>query len=77
LFLDPTNGNNLRGTAPSTVTNNCLDSPINNSAVTTSGHVIVSPSQASVSGDPRNGNLTMTAPSTCLAKYGGTWPIGT
>jgi hypothetical protein len=39
--------------------------------------VIVSPSQASVSGDPRNGNLTITAPSTCLAKYGGTWPIGT
>jgi hypothetical protein len=77
LFLDPTNGNNLRGTAPSTVTNNCLDSPINNSAVTTSGNVIVSPSQASVSGDPRNGNLTITAPSTCLAKYGGTWPIGT
>jgi hypothetical protein len=77
LFLDPTNGNNLRGTAPSTVTNNCLDSPINNSAVTTSGNVIVSPSQASVSGDPKVGNLTITAPSTCLAKYGGTWPTGT
>lgn len=77
LFLDPTNGKNLRGTAPSTVTNNCLDSPINNSAVTTSGNVIVSSSQASVSGDPRTGNLTITAPSTCLAKYGGTWPIGT
>jgi hypothetical protein len=77
LFLDPTNGKNLKGNAPSTVTNNCLDSPIDNSAVTTSGNVIVSPSQASVSGDPRNRNLTITAPSTCLAKYGGTWPIGT
>jgi hypothetical protein len=77
LFLDPTNGNNLRGTAPSTVTNNCLDSPINNSAVTTSGNVIVSPSQASVSGDPRTGNLNITAPPTCRDKYTGTWLTGT
>jgi hypothetical protein len=77
LFLDPTNGNNLRGTAPSTVTNNCLDSPINNSAVTASGNVIVSPSQASVSGDPRTGNLNITAPPTCRDKYTGTWLTGT
>jgi len=72
LFLDPTNGKNLAGSAPSTVTNNCLDSPIDNTRVTVSNNVIVSPSQASVSGDPRTGNLTITAPSACLAKYTGT-----
>jgi hypothetical protein len=77
LFLDPRIGNdqNLRGNstgAPTNVIDNCLDSVIRATNVNTSGNVIVPDASMSFSGDPRNGNFTITTTSECLAKYGGT-----
>jgi len=77
LFLDPRIGNdqNLRGNstgAPTNVIDNCLDSVIRATNVNTSGNVIVSDASMSFSGDPRNGNFTITTTIECLAKYGGT-----
>jgi len=77
LFLDPLIGNdrNLSGNstgAPTDVIDNCLDSPIKATNVNTSGNVIVSDVSMSVSGDPRNGNFSITTTSGCRAKYGGT-----
>jgi hypothetical protein len=54
------------------VIDNCLDSPIKATNVNTSGNVIVSDVSMSVSGDPRNGNFSITTTSGCRAKYGGT-----
>jgi hypothetical protein len=54
------------------VIDNCLDSAIRATNVNTSGNVIVSDASMSFSGDPRNGNFSITTTSECLAKYGGT-----
>ena len=77
LFLDPSldNARNIMGKstgAPTDVIDNCLDSVIRATNVNTSGNVIVADASMSFSGDPRNGNFTITTTSQCLAKYGGT-----
>jgi hypothetical protein len=77
LFTDPNIGNdrNITGSstgAPTDVIDNCLDSVIRATNVNTSGNVIVSDASMSFSGDPRNGNFSITTTSECLAKYGGT-----
>ena len=77
LFLDPSldNARNIMGSstgAPTDVIDNCLDSVIRATNVNTSGNVIVPDASMSFSGDPRNGNFTITTTSQCLAKYGGT-----
>jgi hypothetical protein len=77
LFLDPSldNARNIMGKstgAPTDVIDNCLDSVIRATNVNTSGNVIVPDASMSFSGDPRNGNFTITTTSQCLAKYGGT-----
>jgi Bacterial Ig-like domain len=77
LFLDPylDNARNIMGTstgAPTAVIDNCLDSAIRATNVNTSGNVIVPDASMSFSGDPRNGDFTITTTSECLAKYGGT-----
>jgi hypothetical protein len=77
LFLDPylDNARNIMGDstgAPTDVIDNCLDSVIRATNVNTSGNVIVPDASMSFSGDPRNGNFTITTTSECLAKYGGT-----
>jgi hypothetical protein len=77
LFFDWNIGNerNITGKstgAPTDVIDNCLDSAIRATPVNTSGNVIVSDASMNFSGDPRNGNFTITTTSGCRLKYGGT-----
>jgi len=74
LFLDPSldNARNIMGKstgAPTDVIDNCLDSVIRATNVNTSGNVIVPDASMSFSGDPTNGNFTITTTPQCLAKY--------